>query len=158
MDNLLLKLALSTKKTVKSTLVFCKDKAICQRNKKTFVSKLLKLSGYNVPKDADPIPIYTELAQLSARKTTDNDIENRLRMTPEFNGIVSKYGSENLKSFLLFNGIFILVKENKFEELKGKGMLIKQKLEELYSNPVFAAKLNGLYPGIAKYAKKTFKL
>lgn len=158
MDNLLLKLALSTKKTVKSTLVFCKDRAICQRNKKTFVSKLLKLSGYNVPKGSDPIPIYTELAELSARKTTDNDIENRLRITPEFNKIISNYGSDNLKSFLLFNGVFILVKENKFEELKGKGLAVKAKLEELYSNPVFAAKLNSLYPGIAKYAKKTFGL
>jgi hypothetical protein len=157
MDNLLLKLALSTRKTVKSTLAFCKDRAICQRNKRTFVSKLLKLSGYNIPKDSDPIPIYTELAELSSRKSS-YDVENRIRMTPEFNEIISKYGSENLKSFLLFNGIFILVKENKFEELKGKGMVIKQKLEELYSNPVFAAKLNSLYPGIAKYAKKTFKL
>lgn len=156
MDNLLLKLALSTKKTIKSTLAFCKDKDICQRNKKTFVTKLLKLSGYNVPNGADPVPIYSELAELSIRKTPDDDIENRIRMTPEFNGIISKYGSDNLKSFLLFNGIFILVKENKFEKLKENGQLIKAKLEELYQNPEFSSKLIQLYPSIQSYAKKAF--
>lgn len=159
MDNLLLKLALSTKKTIKSTLAFCKDKDICQRNKKTFVTKLLKLSGYNVPDGADPIPIYAELAELSSRKTPqqDDDIENRIKITPEFNEIISKYGSDNLKSFLLFNGIFILVKENKFEKLKENGELIKAKLEELYQNPEFSSKLIQLYPSIQKYAKKAFK-
>ena len=148
MERAFLKLMLSGKNTIKSTIDYCSNSNVCQRNKDIFVKKLLNISGYKIPKNAMPIPIYEELVELSKRKPANelDDLESNIKMTPAFIDIISRRGSDNLRSFLAFNDIIIPARRNKFLE-------IKDRLSGLYSNPLVSSTL---IPLATKYAASAF--
>jgi hypothetical protein len=134
MSRLLLRLILSGKNSIKSTLDYCKDKKVCDENKDVLTKKLLSLSGYKVPKGANPVPIYEELVKLGNSKANTLDIESHIKMTDEFVKIISRKGSEELKAFLLYNGIFIPQYTSRLTKLRDS----ITKISELAENPALA--------------------
>lgn len=152
MSGLLLKIILSNKKTVKSALDYCKDKSICQKNKDVFSKKLLTLSGYKTfPSGTNVVEIYNELAQLSAKKSLfeRNDIESLIKITEEFKIIISRNGSEQLKSFLMANGFVIPAYSSKIQTIKRNILDAKSRLESIYAqNPELVQRAIAAYPEI----------
>lgn len=152
MSGVILSIILSNKKTIKATLEYCKDKSICKNNKNVLSKKLLQLSGYkSFPSGFDTVGIYNELAELSYKKPSSEkmDTESLLKITENFKIIISRYGSQTLKNFMMANGIVIPEYSSKIDTIKRNLMVAKDKLQQIYiENPNLVSNAIALYPAV----------
>ena len=152
MSGIVLSIILSNKKTIKATLDYCKDKSICNNNKNVLCKKLLQLSGYKVfPAGIDVVSIYNELAELSKKKpeTERADTESLLKITEPFKKIISRYGSQTLRTFMDANGISIPVYTSKIETVRRNLTVAKDKIQQFYTeHPELIKGAIALYPTV----------
>jgi hypothetical protein len=88
---------------------------------------------------------------LSAKKSLfeRNDIESLIKITEEFKTIISRNGSEQLKSFLLANGYLIPAYSSKIQTIKRNILEAKSRLESIYNqNPELVQRAIAVYPEI----------